>query len=101
MPVTEIIEMTVKEGVSDEKFIEVLDKLETEFHMKSAGYIDSEVFKGNDGTWFLIMHWESMELLMVSGKEMRVSEKTASFFQTLDMSKLRVQFNEQIKAWSI
>lgn len=101
MPVTEIIEMTVKEGVNDEKFIKALDKLETEFHMKLKGYIDSEVFKGNDGTWFLIMHWESHELLMASGKEMRASEKTASFFQILDMSKLRVQFSEQIKAWSI
>ena len=101
MPVTEIIEMTLKDGIGNEKFIEAVEKLETEFHMKTAGYIDSELFKGTDGTWFMIMHWESKEQLMASGQAMRSSEKTASFFACLDMAKLRIQFNEQIKSWNL
>lgn len=95
--ITELIELEVKDEINDEEFIHASNELETKFHMNLDGYIDSELFKGNDNIWRFIMHWESMEHFKAASKLITTSEQSAPFMNCIKGAKIKTY--EQIKAW--
>ena len=85
----------------DKKVItEIVTSLEIEFHMKQAGYIDSELVKGKENSWTIIMHWESLEEVKLASKLLMKSDLTKEFRDAIIPSTVRMMYLEQIKTWS-
>lgn len=98
--VTEIVSFDIDNAISDENFKEIVNSVEIEFHMKQAGYIDSELVKGKNNSWTMIMHWESLEEVKHASKLLMKSDLTTSFRQAIIPSTVKMSYLEQIKKWS-
>jgi hypothetical protein len=98
--VTEIVTFDIIESISSEKFKEIVDSLESEFHMFQSGYIDSELLKGRNNSWAMIMHWESMEEVKLASKLLMKSELTDRFRQAIIPSTVKINYLGQINKWS-
>ncbi len=95
--ITEIVELEINNGISDNEFISISDDLENKFHMNLEGYVSSELFKVKENNWTFIMHWESKEHFKVASKLINTSEETTFFMSCLKSVKIKTY--EQIKAW--
>lgn len=97
--VTEIVSFDIENSISIESFQDIVDSLERNFHMLQDGYIDSELVKGNNNSWTMIMHWESLEDVKLASKNLMKSDLTAAFRQAVIPSTVRMSFLEQIMKW--
>jgi hypothetical protein len=97
--ITEIVSFDIDESIANEKFKEIVDSLEIEFHMLQSGYIDSELVKGRNNSWTMIMHWESVEEVKLASKLLMKSDLTKKFRQALIPSTVKMNYLEQIKKW--
>lgn len=97
MPITELVEVKVKENISDEKFIKTADDFVKNCFMNVEGFIDSELFKENETDWKFIYHWESIESFESAGKSMISSEEAAKIKGMVDETKISTF--EQICIW--
>jgi hypothetical protein len=98
--VTEIVSFDINNAISDEIFKEIVNSVETEFHMKQAGYIDSELVKGKNSSWTMIMHWESLEEVKHASKLLMKSDITINFREAIIPSTVKMNYLEQVKKWS-
>lgn len=98
--VTEIVSFDIDSSISDESFKEIVNSVEIEFHKKQAGYIDSELVKGKNNSWTMIMHWESLKEVKFASKLLMKSDLTTSFRQAVIPSTVKMSYLEQIKKWS-
>jgi len=98
--ITEIVSFEINDSISIETFTEIVTSLEIEFHMKQAGYIDSELVKGKENSWTIIMHWESLEEVKLASKLLMKSDLTKEFRDAIIPSTVRMMYLEQIKTWS-
>ena len=98
--VTEIVEFEIAEHVSKDSFVDIVSSVENNFHMKQRGYIDSELVKGKDNSWTMIMHWESIDDARQAVKLMMQETSTEEFRQVVDPKTVRMSLLEQIKTWS-
>lgn len=48
--ITEIVSFEIHNSIAVESFIEIVNLLELDFHMKQPGYIDSELAKGRENS---------------------------------------------------
>ncbi|MGM0532415.1 MAG: hypothetical protein ACQER7_13800, partial [Bacteroidota bacterium] len=79
----EIVSFDIDNAISDETFKEIVNSVEIEFHMKQAGYIDSELVKGKNNSWTMIMHWESLEEVKHASKLLMKSEAFCLYHQLI------------------
>jgi len=98
--VTEIVSYDIDESITNETFKEIIDSMEKEFHMLQAGYIDSELVKGRNNSWAMIMHWESLEEVKLASKLLMKSDLTERFRQAIIPSTVKMNYLEQINKWS-
>ncbi len=71
--VTELVEIRLKETITDEQFIEKADLL-NKFISNQDGFIDAEIAKGvENNIWCLIYHYENMEKVNAIGTRLRKS----------------------------
>ena len=98
--ITELVSFDIDKAISDENFKEIVDSVEIEFHMKQAGYIDSELVKGKNNSWTMIMHWESLEEVKHASKLLMKSNLTTRFREAIIPSTVKMSYLEQIKKWS-
>jgi hypothetical protein len=98
--VTEIVSFDIDESISNETFKEIVDSVETGFHMLQSGYIDSELVKGRKNSWTMIMHWESVEEVKLASKLLMKSDLTEQFRQAIIPSTVKMNYLMQIKKWS-
>jgi len=98
--ITELVSFDIDKAISDENFKEIVDSVEIEFHMKQAGYIDSELVKGKNNSWTMIMHWESLEEVKNASKLLMKSNLTTRFREAIIPSTVKMSYLEQIKKWS-
>jgi heme-degrading monooxygenase HmoA len=98
--VTEIVSFDIDSSISIEAFKEIVDSVERDFHMVQPGYIDSELVKGNNNSWTMIMHWESLEDVKLASKNLMKSDLAEAFRQAVIPSTVRMSFLEQIMKWS-
>ncbi len=98
--ITEIVSFDINNSISIETFKEIVTSLEIEFHMMQAGYIDSELVKGRENSWTMIMHWESLEEVKLASKLLMKSDLTEKFRNAIIPSTVRMSYLEQIKKWS-
>lgn len=99
---TEIVEFKIKDGVSPERFADIVDSLEVNFHSKQPGFIDSELIHDDkSGVWRIIQHWQSLEMLKAASQQMFQQEVTAPFREALDTSTVNMIMLPQIKKWTV
>ncbi len=98
--ITEIVSFEINDSISIETFIEIVASLEIEFHMMQAGYLDSELVKGTENSWTMIMHWESLEEVKLASKLLMKSDLTKEFRDAIIPSTVRMSYLEQIMTWS-
>jgi hypothetical protein len=98
--ITEIVSFEINDSISIEAFAEIVTSLEMEFHMMQAGYLDSELAKGTENSWTMIMHWESLEKVKLASKLLMKSDLTKVFRDAIIPSTVRMSYLEQIKTWS-
>lgn len=98
--ITEIVSFDIDNSISDGDFKEIVNSLEVEFHMQQAGYIYSELLKGKNNSWTMIMHWESLKEVKLASKLLMKSDLTTTFRQAIIPSTVKMSYLEQIKKWS-
>lgn len=98
--VTEIVSFDIDNAISDEAFKEIVNSVEVKFHMKQPGYIDSELVKGKNNSWTMIMHWESLKEVKLASKLLMKSDLTTNFRQAVIPSTVKMSYLEQIKKWN-
>ena len=98
--ITEIVTMKSAQGVGKEEFIEIVDGLERDFHMRQSGYIDTELlYDDNDNTWIMIQHWESLEQMKAASKEMFRDSATARFRSAIDPKQIKISAYPALGIW--
>lgn len=98
--ITEIVTFSICEGYSKEEFIEIVDQLEKEFHFKQPGYIDSELAKGKDNCWTIIMHWKTIQDARNASKNLMSSEVTKEFRELIIPSSVIMRYLDNIRNYS-
>ena len=99
--ITEVINFTIVPGITDEDFIQRVQKLEEKFHKTLHGYIDSELAKGKDGQWVMLMHWKSLEEVKQASKLMMQTPSTEDFRKALDPKSVKIVLLDQKQTWKI
>jgi hypothetical protein len=98
--ITEIATFKSTEDYSDDAFINIVNALENNFHVKQTGYIDTELIKGKEESqWMLIQHWRTMEAAKESSKAFVKSAATETFRNALDPRSVSLHFTKQIQTW--
>lgn len=98
--ITEVVSFDIIDSISVETFKEIVHALEIEFHLKQAGYIDSELVKGRNASWTMIMHWESLNEAKLASKGLMLSHLTERFRNAIIPSTVKMSFSEQIQKWN-
>jgi hypothetical protein len=97
---TEILNFKTIIGISDNKLIEIINKLDANFLCKTKGYIDTELIKGKEeGTWTIIIHWRTLEEGNQAFKEFANSPLTEEYRNVLDQKSVSFHFTKQIQTW--
>jgi len=99
--VTEIVEFEILPDLLIEDFTAIVDNLEKAFHMHQQGYIDSELVKGKQNRWAMVMHWERMEDVKQASKQLMKDERAADFREALIPTSVRMLYLEQMKNWQL
>lgn len=97
--VTEIIELKVKEKISPEKFLEVLEKVELDFHMKQKGFVGTELAKGEESDWVMIQHYETMDDIKLVGAKIPTSDVMKEFSKVVVEGSVKIKFLKRVKTW--
>jgi heme-degrading monooxygenase HmoA len=99
--ITEIVNFEIANDLSESDFINIVEIVEEQFHMKQSGYIDSELLKGKKNFWTIIMHWESLEQVKQASKLMMKDKTTENFRQAIIPTSVQMSYLEQVKIWQI
>lgn len=98
--VIEMVEFKIISGISDADFIKIVDSLETNFHSKQKGFISTELAKGKEkGYWMMIQHWESMEDAKEVIKMMMKTPITEEFRKVLEPTSVKMSLLGQVSLW--
>ncbi len=98
--VIEMVEFKIISGVEDAEFIKIVDSLETNFHSKQKGFISTELTKGKEkGYWMMIQHWACMEDAKEVIKMMMKTPITEEFRKVLEPSSVKMSLLEQVRVW--
>ncbi len=98
--VTEIVTMKTVDGITKEKFIDIVNELERNYHSNQPGFIDTELlFDDSKGDWIIIQHWDSMENLKSASKKMFQDTAASSFVQSLDPKSVKMTVLPQLRKW--
>lgn len=99
--VTEIINFEIIENVSEEEFVEIVDKLDKDFNVKQKGYIDTELlYLKDENRWALIEHWENIEDFKSASSNMFKEESTKRFREVLKQKSIKISVYQQKNIWN-
>ena len=99
--VTEIVNFEISPDLQEIEFIEIVNFLEESFHMRQSGYIDSELLKGKENNWTIIMHWKSIDEVKQASRLMMKDASTASFRSVIIPTSVKMSYLEQVDTWKI
>ena len=99
---TEIVTMTLADNITREEFLVIVDELESNFHSKQPGFIDTELlYDEKNDQWIMIQHWESKEQLHTASKKMFQDAITQPFVKALDPKSVKMTIAPQLKRWEV
>ena len=97
---TEIVMMKTAEGVAKDDFMQIVDDLETNFHSKQPGFIDSELlYNDKSDEWIMIQHWSSDDDLRSASKKIFNNPATERFVKSLRPNGVKMTMLTQLGAW--
>ena len=100
--VTETVFLETTEKLDGNRFVDIVDFLEKEFHSKQQGFICTELLKTDSPCeWVIIQHWKTKEDANNASKNMFTNLKTEQFRNCLNPKSVRINVYEQIKTWEI
>jgi len=98
--ITECVYFDSIDGLSDEDFISIVDRLEKDFHMRQSGIIDTELVRGKGPRqWLMIQHWESLDHATDASRKLMTDDTTEIFRRSLDPKTVRISYHEHAARW--
>ena len=98
--ITEIVEFKILENISKEDFIKIVDMLETGYHLKQSGYMDTELaYDDKNNKWIVIQHWDSQENMRNASAKMFKEDSTKEFREVLIKESVNMSILFQLKTW--
>lgn len=98
-----IVQVTLfrlNEGVTDDSFISVAEKMQLSFLKKQAGFIKRDLLKDEAGNWFDMIHWTNMETAKATAKRIMQSSKCRPFIELIDLDSHQIYYLIQKKGWN-
>ena len=83
--IMEMPKFKIKQGVSEEEFLQAHDRFNREFMAKQQGYVSHSLVRQKD-TWFDVAVWDSEESKNKAFKEIYDSKVAMDFVQLIDES---------------
>ncbi|MEA5083504.1 MAG: antibiotic biosynthesis monooxygenase [Lachnospiraceae bacterium] len=100
MIITEIVKMKTVEGITKDKFIEIVDGLERNFHSRQKGFIDTELlYAEEENEWYMIQHWDSKDDLKTASSKIFVDKDAEDFVKSLNKQCVKMYILPQISSW--
>jgi heme-degrading monooxygenase HmoA len=99
--ITEIVSFDSKSEITENDFIEIIHRLETDFHSEQPGFIDTTLLHA-EGTnnWGMIQRWDSLENLKKSSSNMFKNSKTEVFRNSIEPKSISIKIYNNIKIWT-
>jgi len=98
---TEIVTLKTILGVTKDRFIEIVDGVEKNFHSKLPGFIDTELlYDDKADKWIMIQHWDSLDSMKSASPKMFNNPDTELFVQSLDPKSVKKLMLLQLGVWS-
>lgn len=94
--VVEVVTMTLKDGVTAETFTPVDKAIEDEHVSKQPGFVSREV-AASDGTWLVIVHWESTEAAQASMNTFADAPAASEFMSLIDASTMTMTRYDRVR----
>jgi hypothetical protein len=60
MPVIEIVKLKPARGVTEQEFLAASDRFEEDYMRKRPGFIRRTLLRGDDGTWAVLVDWDTV-----------------------------------------
>lgn len=97
---TEIVTMKTVENVTKERFVQLVEDLEQNYHRNQAGFIDSELmYNETESQWLMVQHWRSEAELKAASHNMFVEPITEAFRMAIDPKQVKIVTFPQVGAW--
>jgi len=98
---TEIVTLKTIFGVTKDRFIEIVDGVEKNFHSKLPGFIDTELlYDDKADEWIMIQHWDSLDSMKSASPKMFNNPDTELFVQSLDPKSVKKLMLLQLGVWN-
>lgn len=98
--VTELVRMKAKDLVAKDDFINIVNKLEIDFHTKQEGFIDTELlYDEEENVWIMIQHWESFEHVKLASRNMFKEATTESFRNSINPKSISISVFPILGKW--
>jgi len=98
---TEIVTLKTIFGVTKDRFIEIVDGVEENFHSKLPGFIDTELlYDDKADEWIMIQHWDSLDSMRSASPKMFNNPDTELFVQSLDPKSVKKLMLLQLGVWN-
>jgi len=99
--IVEVAVFNLNEGVTDQSFIAEAEKVQESFLTNQKGYLDRELLKDENGQWFDILHWASMEEAQTAARVMMQESSCQPFIQMIDPQSIQMFHLVRQRAWGL
>lgn len=99
--IVEVATFKLNEGLTDQAFIAEAERVQEPFLKNQRGYLDRELLKDENGQWFDILHWASMEEAQTAARVMIQESECQPFTQMLDPKSIQMLHLVRQKAWGL
>ena len=98
--ITEIVTMKLEGNLTKNEFISIVDGLETNFHSKQPGFIDTELlYDEKNDVWIMIQHWQSAEQLKDAARKIFTDSAAEVFVKSVDPKSVKMVIAPQLGQW--
>jgi heme-degrading monooxygenase HmoA len=99
--IVEVAMFKLNEGVTDQAFISEAAKVQESFLKNQKGYLDRELLKDENGQWFDILHWASMEEAQTAAQVMMQEAECQPFVQMINPQSIQMFHLVRQKEWGL
>lgn len=89
----ELTSFKLIEGVDEDKFIEVANKMQSSFLNDQEGFVKRTLVKGENG-WTDIVYWKNHQSMQNAMKKAESSAEVAPFMQMINFESVKMNLSE-------
>lgn len=89
----ELTSFELIEGVDEDKFIEVANKMQSSFLNDQEGFVKRTLVKGENG-WTDIVYWKNHQSMQNAMKKAESSAEVAPFMQMINFESVKMNLSE-------